>query len=501
MQQANLSRSPTLEPRSGVDAVLSRRQATVRAPLVSPVVLSGTVSVADLFMMIALGLGAATFYLQIPAAQLAPYAMTSAATALAASLLMHSMGLYDLVAGRARPLDEVRSIGAWTLSMAALAGIVHASRLGDMFSPLWLAGWYFAGVAGLIFVRVCVRSSLKSCFKSGHLVRRAVVYGHGAACRQLLDALEYDKDCGIRICGIFDDRDGHRDTVASRSEEHLGRGRLDDLVAFVRQSNVDLVLLALPISAEARLIDLHKRLWVLPADIRLVGSASRLKLSRRAYSYIGGVALIPLTDKPIADWGVVAKWLFDKVIGAAALLALSPVMLATAIAIRLDSRGPVLFRQKRYGFNNELIEIYKFRSMYVDQSDTAAAKLVTKDDPRVTRVGRFIRKTSLDELPQLFNVMIGNLSLVGPRPHAVSAKAGGKLYDEAVDSYFARHKVKPGITGWAQINGWRGETDTEEKLRRRIEHDLHYIENWSVFFDVYILAMTPIALTRTDNAY
>jgi lipopolysaccharide/colanic/teichoic acid biosynthesis glycosyltransferase len=178
------------------------------------------------------------------------------------------------------------------------------------------------------------------------------------------------------------------------------------------------------------------------------------------------------------------------------------VFLATAIAVKLDSRGPVLFRQKRYGFNNELIEVFKFRSMHVDQCDAAAVKLVTKGDPRVTRVGRFIRKTSLDELPQLLNVVLkGDLSLVGPRPHALQAKADNRLYDQVVDGYFARHKVKPGITGWAQVNGWRGETDTEEKIQRRVEHDLYYIENWSVFFDLYILAVTPFALLKSDNAY
>jgi lipopolysaccharide/colanic/teichoic acid biosynthesis glycosyltransferase len=178
------------------------------------------------------------------------------------------------------------------------------------------------------------------------------------------------------------------------------------------------------------------------------------------------------------------------------------VFLATAIAVKLESRGPVLFRQKRYGFNNELIEVFKFRSMHVDQCDAAAVKLVTKGDPRVTRVGRFIRKTSIDELPQLLNVVLkGGLSLVGPRPHALQAKADNRLYDQVVDGYFARHKVKPGITGWAQVNGWRGETDTEEKIQRRVEHDLYYIENWSVFFDLYILAVTPFALLKSDNAY
>ena len=167
---------------------------------------------------------------------------------------------------------------------------------------------------------------------------------------------------------------------------------------------------------------------------------------------------------------------------------LSPILLATAIAIKLEFPGPVFFRQKRYGFNNELVEIFKFRSMHADKLDFDASKLVTRDDPRVTRVGRFIRKNSIDELPQLFNVVFkGDLSLVGPRPHAIHAKAADRQYDEVVDGYFARHRVKPGITGWAQVHGWRGETDTQEKIQQRVDHDLYYIENWSILLDIYIL--------------
>ena len=271
---------------------------------------------------------------------------------------------------------------------------------------------------------------------------------------------------------------------------------------FARQTRVDLVIFSLPISAEGRILQMLKKLWVLPVDIRLSAHTNKLRFRPRSYSYIGSVPVIDISDKPIADWDVVMKWLFDKIVGSLALICVAPVMLLVAIAIKLDSKGPVLFKQHRYGFNNELIEVYKFRSMYVEQSDATAKKLVTKDDPRVTRVGRFIRKTSLDELPQLFNVVFaGNLSLVGPRPHAVHAKAADRIYDEAVDGYFARHRVKPGITGWAQINGWRGETDSQEKIQRRVEHDLYYIENWSIPFDIYILACTPFALLRTESAY
>jgi exopolysaccharide biosynthesis polyprenyl glycosylphosphotransferase len=241
---------------------------------------------------------------------------------------------------------------------------------------------------------------------------------------------------------------------------------------------------------------------VLPVDIRLAAHSNKLRFRPRSYSYIGQVPVIDVVDRPIADWDVVMKWLFDKTIGGLILLCALPVMAAVALAIKFDSKGPVFFKQKRYGFNNDLIEVYKFRSMYVDMSDAKADKLVTKDDPRVTRVGRFIRKTSLDELPQLINVVVkGNLSLVGPRPHAVNAKAETRLYDDAVDGYFARHRVKPGITGWAQVNGWRGETDTQEKIQRRVEHDLYYIENWSVVFDFMITLRTPFALLKTENAY
>ncbi len=245
-----------------------------------------------------------------------------------------------------------------------------------------------------------------------------------------------------------------------------------------------------------------RKLWVLPIDIRLAAHTNKLRFRPRSYFYIGDVPVIDVFDKPIADWDVVAKYIFDKVIGTLCLILASPVMALVALAVKLDSPGPILFKQRRHGFNNEIVEVYKFRSMYADQQDLLARKQVSRDDPRVTRVGRFIRRTSLDELPQLFNVVFkSNLSLVGPRPHAIVARAGDILYAEVVDGYFARHRVKPGITGWAQINGWRGETDTEEKIQKRVECDLYYIENWSILLDVYILAMTPFALIKAENAY
>jgi exopolysaccharide biosynthesis polyprenyl glycosylphosphotransferase len=240
---------------------------------------------------------------------------------------------------------------------------------------------------------------------------------------------------------------------------------------------------------------------VLPVDIRLSAHMSKLRFTSKAYSYVGDVPVFDMVDRPISDWNLVFKWLFDKIVAVIALIVLSPVMVATAIAIKLDSTGPVFFKQKRHGFNNELVEVFKFRSMRTDMLDANASKLVTKGDPRVTRVGRFIRKTSIDELPQFFNVLTGQLSVVGPRPHATQAKADNLLYYEAVEGYFARHKVKPGITGWAQIHGWRGETDTVDKIMQRVQHDLYYIEKWSILLDLYIVLMTPIRLLNSENAY
>jgi Undecaprenyl-phosphate glucose phosphotransferase len=304
----------------------------------------------------------------------------------------------------------------------------------------------------------------------------------------------------VNVIGVFDDRSDGRSLPLCNGVPNLGI--VDDIVEFARKTRVDLVIFSLPIAAEGRILHMLKKLWVLPVDIRLSAHTNKLRFRPRSYSYIGNVPVIDVFDRPIADWDIVMKWLFDKIVGTLALICLAPIMLLVALAIKLESKGPVFFKQRRYGFNNELIEVYKFRSIYEEHTDANASKQVSRNDPRVTRVGRFIRKTSLDELPQLFNVVfIGDLSLVGPRPHAVNARAAEHLYDDAVDGYFARHRVKPGITGWAQIHGWRGETDSKEKIQHRVEHDLYYIENWSLLLDVSILLRTPLAVIHMHNAY
>jgi Undecaprenyl-phosphate glucose phosphotransferase len=388
---------------------------------------------------------------------------------------------------------------AWTLVFALLMAMAFFTKLGQEYSRFWAAAWYTSGLVGLMLFRIGLSFSVRNWSKLGRLNRRAVIVGGGTEAHKLISALEASRETDIRIYGVFDDRIGDR--TSKRVAGYPRLGTIDQLVQFGRKKRLDLLILTLPLTAENRLLELYKKLLVLPVDIRLSAHTNALRFRPRTYSYIGNVPFIDMQDKPITDWDYVLKWVFDKVVASISLVLLSPVMALVALAIKLDSPGPVFFKQNRHGFNNELIKVYKFRSMYVDQADSNASKLVTKDDDRVTAVGKFIRRTSLDELPQLFNVLQGGLSLVGPRPHALQAKAANTIYSDVVDGYFARHRVKPGITGWAQISGWRGETDTHEKLERRIEHDLYYIENWSVLFDLYILAMTPVALLKSENAY
>ena len=415
-------------------------------------------------------------------------------------LVMQSLGSYRVAGLRAPTRFGLRITVSWFAVFGLTFAVCLLAKIDPVYSKGWLGHWTIIGFALLSVERFALSVVTNYLTRSGKLSRRTVIVGGGAAANQLLKDFAEQGCEDLHIFGIFDDRTDERSPDVVGGFPKLGN--IDDLVEFARTTPLDLVIFTLPISAEQRLLVMLRKLWVLPVDIRLAAHMNKLRFRPRAYSYIGKVPVIDLFDKPIAEWDIVVKTIFDRLVGFLCLMLLAPVMLVVALAVKLDSRGPILFRQKRYGFNNEQIEVYKFRSMYSEQLDFKADKLVTRNDPRVTRVGRFIRKSSLDELPQLFNVVLkGNLSLVGPRPHAVHAKAADALYDEVVDGYFARHRVRPGITGWAQINGWRGETDTSEKIQKRVECDLFYIENWSIFLDIYVLVATPFALLTSKDAF
>ena len=468
--------------------------------IITAAILEGLVRLGELGLIAMVGL--LTYVLSVAPAEgsLAIPLLATPMIALLVVIVLQSLGCYRVAALRTPMRFGLRITAPWFAVFGLAFAACHLAHVDPLLGRVWLGRWSFIGFSALAVSRFALASATVYLTQTGKLSRRTVIVGGGSTAKKLLQEFSEQGSEDLHILGIFDDRTDERSPNVVGGIPKLGN--VDDLVDFARNTPLDLVIFTLPISAEQRLLTMLRKLWVLPVDIRLAAHMNKLKFRPRAYSYIGKVPVIDLFDKPLAEWDIVLKSIFDRCVGAFCLLALSPVMLATAIAVKLDSRGPVLFRQKRYGFNNELIEVFKFRSMYADQLDAKASKLVTKNDPRVTRVGRFIRKTSLDELPQLFNVVIkGNLSLVGPRPHAINAKAANALYDEVVDGYFARHRVRPGITGWAQINGWRGETDTSEKIQKRVECDLFYIENWSIFLDFYVLLITPLALVKTKNAY
>jgi Undecaprenyl-phosphate glucose phosphotransferase len=469
-------------------------------PAYSPIVVAGIVRMIEFSLIGLIGLAVYCIYV-MPAYGFGWYYPTAIAGVATFSVLaFQTCDIYHVPAFRSRGSQYIRLISAWSVVFLLLSSVSFFGKLHDMASRVWLVAYYVIGMATLVGFRIVLSGIIRHWTREGRLTRRTVVVGGGELGEALVSQFKNQRDSDVRIIGLFDDRNDGRSPNACAGQSKLGT--VDDLVEFGRRTRVDLVIFSLPIAAEARLLQMLRKLWVLPVDIRLAAHTNKLRFRPRSYSYLGDVPVLDVFDRPIADWDVVMKWLFDKIAGGFVLLLAAPLMALIALAIKLDSPGRVIFKQKRYGFNNELIEVYKFRTMYADKLDANASRLVTKDDPRVTPLGRILRKASLDELPQLYNVVFkGNLSLVGPRPHAVNAKAEQRLYDDAVDGYFARHRVKPGITGWAQINGWRGETDTSEKIQNRVEHDLYYIENWSLLFDLYILARTPFALLNTERAY
>jgi Undecaprenyl-phosphate glucose phosphotransferase len=500
MNVADFKRSPAEPAQPRELGTLARAIAAEPvADAISPVVLIGIVRLAEFAGIAALGAAAYVGLVYRYDDFSWAYAAAILAVSAAAVFAFQVFEIYSIPAFRTHVHQISRVVLALTLVFLLAFAVSFFGKLDGAFSRAWAATWFISSLLALCLGRFTLTALVRRWARDGRLVRRIVIVGGGREGESLLRALAHEADSDVRIFGVFDDRAGDRSPAVIEGVPKLGT--VEDLVQFTRLTRVDLVLVSMPLTAEERVLAMVRKLWVLPVDVRLAAHMSRLRFRPRAYSYIGNVPVLDIFDKPIADWNMVIKTLFDRVAGAMILAALSPVMAATAIAIKLESKGPVFFRQRRLGFNNEVIEILKFRSLYHEHADPNARRVVTKGDTRVTKVGRFIRKTSLDELPQLFNVLRGELSLVGPRPHAVEAPTANRLWEDVVDGYFARHRVKPGLTGWAQINGWRGELDTPEKLQSRVEHDLYYIENWSLMFDLYILLRTPFALMKTENAY
>jgi Undecaprenyl-phosphate glucose phosphotransferase len=411
--------------------------------------------------------------------------------------------LYDLTqAKRLLPMLD-RVFSALVVAFGWVAIIALLIEAPVTYPSIWKAGLFVLSFVLVSAGRLGFKRFVATLGERGLLSRNIVIVGAGEHGETLVEQLERTGGPWTRILCFFDDR--ARSPVPRTPVSVSGRydvmGTTRDLVSFSRRVRVDEIFVALPWTAEARINDIVNTIQVVPANIHLCPDVLRHSLINRRLSALDGMPVATLVSKPVSGWGYITKWVLDKTLAAIGLLLISPLLVLVSILIKLESPGPVFFRQPRLGFNNRLMMIYKFRSMYVQHGDVSANRLATRNDPRVTPLGRILRKLSIDELPQLLNVLNGDMSLVGPRPHALKAKAAGHLYREIVAGYALRHKIKPGITGWAQVSGWRGETDTEEKIIRRVECDMFYMNNWSVLFDLFILVMTVFKAPFSRNAY
>ena len=387
---------------------------------------------------------------------------------------------------------------AWAAAFSLLVFMHQGLGMFSYLEAKHLTFWFIT--SGVLFgaERLMMLALFRRLMAKGVYLQNAVILGGTDNGLRVAEYLAHHRDIRTGVLGFIDDR---LERLPKTLADLPLLGNTRDLEQMIREEKVTQVLVALPWFADSRIGQVINELRKLPVNVLLVPDMVAFRHANKRITEVGGLPTLIASDLPLRGWSPMFKRIEDIVLSSLALLAAAPVMLLLALAIKLDSPGPILFKQKRYGYNNRLIEVYKFRSMYHAKSDANAERQTTRDDDRITRVGRFIRKTSLDELPQLLNVFLGSMSMVGPRPHATATKAAGVLFEDAVSEYSARHRVKPGITGWAQINGYRGETDTLEKIEKRVEYDLDYIERWSVWFDIYILARTIPALLLNKDVY
>ncbi len=413
---------------------------------------------------------------------------------LLAVVIFDRFDLYRSWRGDSLLSESKKVIAAWFLVLSSLLLISRLTNTETAFPRGILLPFAVITPALLIFARIGIRVALRQLRRRGKNIRRVVIAGAGDLGKKLAQQLQDNTGYGIHIVSFFDDR-------FSEGLQTVGDvpvvGTLDILPVFVKQNAIDIVYMALPFRAEPRMRELVQNLHDTQAALYLVPDIFMFELIHTRMLDFGGIPVFSIFDTPFSGIDGLAKRLQDVVLASLILALISPAMLIIALLIKMTSKGPVLFMQKRYGLNGEEINVLKFRSMTVLEDGTIIRQ-ATKNDPRVTKFGAFLRRTSLDELPQFINVLKGEMSIVGPRPHPGSYS---EYYGNLIKGYTLRHRVKPGITGWAQINGWRGETETLEKMEKRIQFDLEYIRNWSVWFDLKIIFLTIIRGFRSENAY
>jgi Undecaprenyl-phosphate glucose phosphotransferase len=418
---------------------------------------------------------------------------------LAAASAFPRFGVYQIWRGGS-VLDEISRLTlAWLAVAAFMVALAFLTKMGAHYSRIWGTSWLLSGWTALVLSRVVLRSFLHWLRLHGRNLRRIVVVGDQALGAHVANWLTREAWTGLAVIGVFGGTGSGGPRTGAPAVSTLPRlGDLQDIAAYVAANHVDQVWLAMPLSEEAQIRKVLHDLRHSTVDIRMVPDLFDLRLLRRPMTDVAGLPVVELSVSPMSGGNRLLKALEDRILALLILILVSPLLLAIAAAVKLTSPGPILFRQKRHGWGAREIEIYKFRTMVQTPNAGEHALQARRNDPRVTRIGRFLRRTSLDELPQFINVLQGRMSIVGPRPHPLWLS---RQHMELIDAYMKRHKVKPGITGWAQINGFRGETDTLEKMQKRVEYDLYYIENWSLWFDIKIILMTPLSGFTHRNAY
>ncbi len=457
-------------------------------------IISGFARVTDIVLLLALSILIA----HLPMRDSTPWGQTvllSAIALVAATTALNASNSYSVDALRSfrRQLRRA-SLG---LVLGAAAGSGAAMLLGfDLAQAAsWGEAWLLCAAIVVAVTRLGWGLAIERWVTHGRLVRHVAVVGSGEQAFAVAKRIGRDQRHRMRCVGLYSD-DLSLNTAVFPAE-----GGLDDLIQRSRRERVDAILLSMPTDDPERVRSVLDRLSSTIADIQILPQVEAFSGRPLRMARLGSDTLLTIGERPHKAWDGVQKAVFDRVFAALLLLALSPLLLLVAMLIRLDSPGPILFRQPRVGFNNRLFHIRKFRSMYTNMSDLHASRQTSRDDPRVTAVGRWIRKLSIDELPQILNVLRGEMSLVGPRPHALNTRAEERHLDEIVENYACRHRVLPGITGWAQVNGFRGELRTAEQVRGRVKHDLYYIDNWSFGLDLRIMLLTLVREIRSRSAF
>jgi Undecaprenyl-phosphate glucose phosphotransferase len=414
--------------------------------------------------------------------------------------LMNFGGLYRYEVST-YPLRHLHAILiAVATSFLFLLAAAFSIKSSDDFSRLWLGSFAAASLVSITLIRLGISHALARILHVSGSKRNLAIVGTGEQCRRITEMLAHMPDRPMRIQGIFtDSRHAVEPAAGNRMVAIPPDGDLKRLVSQTRRGLIDDVVIAIPWSEDDRIMNVVSKLRELPVNVYLVSDLVGFRTEFRSPpSHFGALPVLQVVGKPMSGWDAVIKAVEDYLLASLILILAAPVLVFIAAAIKLGSPGPVFFRQKRLGYNNQVFEVYKFRTMHHGSEPTDRTRQATPDDLRVTSLGRFLRRWSLDELPQIFNVLNGTMSLVGPRPHAV---AHNEQFARRTKGYFARHRVKPGITGLAQVRGFRGQTDTEEKLEGRVRNDIFYAENWSLSLDAWILLRTLVICVSGNNAY